>query len=95
MSRSRVMADDLLHLSGLAGHVERVFLDNAAAADALLEEVAATELRVFSGTTAVFLIFTAALLLNLVRNRFWCRDERCFPREDAHALREAGSDTHR
>ncbi len=37
------------------------------------ERVTATELRVFSGTTAVFLIFTAALLLNLVRNRFWCR----------------------
>jgi len=37
------------------------------------ERVAATELRVFSGTTVVFLIFTAALVLNLVRNRFWCR----------------------
>lgn len=37
------------------------------------EQVAATELRVFSGTGAVFLVFTAALLLNLVRNRFWCR----------------------
>ncbi len=37
------------------------------------EKVAATELRVFSGTGAVFLVFTAALLLNLWRNRFWCR----------------------
>ena len=37
------------------------------------EKVTATELRVFSGTAAVFLVFTAALLLNLVRNRFWCR----------------------
>jgi len=37
------------------------------------ERVAATELRVFSGTGAVFLVFTAALLLNLYRNRFWCR----------------------
>ena len=37
------------------------------------ERVAATELRVFSGTGVVFLVFTAALLLNLVRNRFWCR----------------------
>jgi len=37
------------------------------------ERVTATELRVFSGTGVVFLIFTAALLLNLVRNHFWCR----------------------
>jgi len=37
------------------------------------ERVAATELRVFSGTSAIFLVFTVALLLNLVRNRFWCR----------------------
>jgi MauM/NapG family ferredoxin protein len=37
------------------------------------ERVAATELRVFTGTSAVFLVFTAAVLLNLVRNRFWCR----------------------
>jgi len=37
------------------------------------ERVTATELRVFSGTGSVFLVFTAALLLNLVRNRFWCR----------------------
>ena len=37
------------------------------------ERVTATELRVFSGTGVVFLVFTAALLLNLVRNRFWCR----------------------
>ena len=37
------------------------------------EKVTATELRVFSGTSAVFLVFTAAVLLNLVRNRFWCR----------------------
>jgi MauM/NapG family ferredoxin protein len=37
------------------------------------EKVTATELRVFSGTGVVFIIFTVALLLNLVRNRFWCR----------------------
>ena len=37
------------------------------------EHVTATELRVFSGTDLVFLIFVAALVLNLVRNRFWCR----------------------
>jgi len=37
------------------------------------ERITATELRVFSGTGLVFLIFTAALLLNLLRNRFWCR----------------------
>jgi MauM/NapG family ferredoxin protein len=37
------------------------------------EHVTATEMRVFSGTDLVFLIFVAALVLNLVRNRFWCR----------------------
>ena len=37
------------------------------------DRVTATELRVLSGTSAVFLVFTAALLLNLVRNHFWCR----------------------
>ena len=37
------------------------------------ERVTATELRFFSGTGVVFLVFTAALVLNLVRNRFWCR----------------------
>ena len=37
------------------------------------ERVTATELRVFSGTGVIFLIFTAALLLNLFRHRFWCR----------------------
>ena len=37
------------------------------------ERITATELRVFSGTGLVFLVFTAALLLNLLRNRFWCR----------------------
>ena len=37
------------------------------------EEVTATELRVFSGTGVVFLVFVTALILNLVRNRFWCR----------------------
>ena len=37
------------------------------------ERITATELRVFSGTGIVFLIFTAALLLNLLRNRVWCR----------------------
>ncbi len=37
------------------------------------ERVTATEIRVFTGTDAVFLIFVAALVLNLVRNRFWCR----------------------
>jgi MauM/NapG family ferredoxin protein len=37
------------------------------------DHVTATELRVFSGTGVVFLVFLAALVLNLVRNRFWCR----------------------
>lgn len=37
------------------------------------DHVTATELRVFSGTDVVFLVFLAALVLNLVRNRFWCR----------------------
>jgi MauM/NapG family ferredoxin protein len=37
------------------------------------EQVTATELRVFSGTGVVFLVFVTALILNLVRNRFWCR----------------------
>jgi MauM/NapG family ferredoxin protein len=35
--------------------------------------VTAAELRVFNGTGLIFLIFVAALALNLVRNRFWCR----------------------
>lgn len=37
------------------------------------EQVTATELRVFSGTGIVFLVFITALILNFVRNRFWCR----------------------
>ncbi|MBD3221648.1 4Fe-4S dicluster domain-containing protein [bacterium] len=37
------------------------------------ERVTATEIRVFTGTDVVFLVFVAALVLNLVRNRFWCR----------------------
>jgi MauM/NapG family ferredoxin protein len=37
------------------------------------ERVTATEIRVFTGTDLVVLIFVAALVLNLVRNRFWCR----------------------
>ena len=52
-----------LHLRDLTEPVYRWWQD----------QVTATELRVFSGTGAVFLVFTAALLLNLVRNRFWCR----------------------
>ena len=35
--------------------------------------VTATDLRVFTGTGLIFLIFVATLILNLVRNRFWCR----------------------
>jgi len=37
------------------------------------DNVTATEIRVFSGTGPVFLLFLAVLVLNLVRNRFWCR----------------------
>jgi MauM/NapG family ferredoxin protein len=37
------------------------------------EAVTATEVRVFSGSGTVFLLFVAVLVLNLVRNRFWCR----------------------
>lgn len=37
------------------------------------DHVTATELRVFSGTGAVFLLFVAVLVFSLVRNRFWCR----------------------
>jgi MauM/NapG family ferredoxin protein len=37
------------------------------------DHVTATELRVFSGTGVIFLIFVAALVANLYRNRFWCR----------------------
>jgi len=37
------------------------------------EHVTATEMRLFTGTDVVFLVFMAALILNLVRNRFWCR----------------------
>ena len=52
-----------LHLRDLTEPVYRWWQDR----------VTATELRVFSGTGVIFLVFTAALLLNLVRNRFWCR----------------------
>lgn len=37
------------------------------------EEITATELRFFSGSGVVFLVFALALVLSLVRNRFWCR----------------------
>jgi len=37
------------------------------------DHVTATELRVFTGTDIIFLIFIAAALLNIVKNRFWCR----------------------
>ncbi len=37
------------------------------------DHVTATELRVFAGTAPVFLLFAAVVVLNLVRNRFWCR----------------------
>lgn len=36
-------------------------------------QVAGTELRVFLGAGTILLIFLGALVLNLVRNRFWCR----------------------
>jgi len=37
------------------------------------DHVTGPELRIFAGTGVVLLIFVAALVLNLVRNRFWCR----------------------
>ena len=52
-----------LHLRDLTEPVYRWWQD----------EVTATELRVFDGTAAVALVFLAALILNFVRNRFWCR----------------------
>jgi MauM/NapG family ferredoxin protein len=37
------------------------------------DNVTATELRIFSGSGVVFLVFLGALVANLYRNRFWCR----------------------
>jgi MauM/NapG family ferredoxin protein len=37
------------------------------------DHVLGPEVRLFTGTDLVVLIFAAALLLNLARNRFWCR----------------------
>lgn len=52
-----------MHLRDLSEPVYRWWQDN----------VSATEIRVFSGTGPVFFLFIAVMILNLVRNRFWCR----------------------
>ncbi len=52
-----------LHLRDLSEPIYRWWQDS----------ITATEVRVFSGSGPVFLIFIAVLVLNLVRNRFWCR----------------------
>jgi len=37
------------------------------------DSVTGADIRPFQGSGLIFLIFTAALVFNLVRNRFWCR----------------------
>lgn len=70
---------------GISGSANAVYLSDPHLGDLHLRDwtdplyiwwrnhVTATELRVFSGAGLVFLVFIAALVANLHRNRFWCR----------------------